>query len=349
MAVIKVTDIAYARLRSPDLDLEAEFLENFGLVKSDRTNNAIYYRATDPVHHIHITEKGDPKFIGFAYHAASEDDLKALPKCRAPQASRTSTSRAAASGSALPSRTATRSKWCGAWTRSPNCRHRARCSIPATIRWPARATLMRLPKGPSRVKRIAHGVLGTPKVKETVDWYRHHLGFICSDDVYAGQKENLIGSFNRIDNGDTFVDHHVFFAINHHNAGLNHISFEVQDLDDVFMGHQHMRNTGKYEHMWGIGRHLLGSQVYDYWADPWRRVHEHWADSDRLNIANGSNLLPAEEALVSQWGDPPPQKFIEHVRSVARAGVITRCHARESGHPVPVAIRDCWIARFRGR
>ena len=36
--------------------------------------------------------------------------------------------------------------------------------------------------------------------------------------------------------------------------------------------------------MWGIGRHLLGSQVYDYWADPWGRVHEHWADTDRLNV-----------------------------------------------------------------
>ena len=27
MAVIKVTDIAYVRLRSPDLDLQAEFLD----------------------------------------------------------------------------------------------------------------------------------------------------------------------------------------------------------------------------------------------------------------------------------------------------------------------------------
>ena len=48
-------------------------------------------------------------------------------------------------------------------------------------------------------------------------------------------------------------------------------------------------------------------------CDPWGRVHEHWADSDRLNIQNGSNILPAEEALVSQWGDPPPQRFIEHI------------------------------------
>ena len=43
--------------------------------------------------------------------------------------------------------------------------------------------------------------------------------------------------------------------------------------------------------MWGLGRHVLGSQVYDYWSDPWGRVHEHWADSDRLNVANGSNLV----------------------------------------------------------
>src|SRR5436305_13947088 len=80
MPVIKCIDIAYARLRAPDLDLEAEFLENFGLVQSAKTGNAIYYRGTDPVHHLHITEKGDPKFVGIAYHAASEDDLKTLAK-----------------------------------------------------------------------------------------------------------------------------------------------------------------------------------------------------------------------------------------------------------------------------
>ena len=172
---------------------------------------------------------------------------------------------------------------------------------------------MRIPKGASRVKRIGHGVMGTPKLKETLKWFRDTLGLISSDDVYAGEKDNLIGSFNRCDRGDTFVDHHVFFALQHGHAGLNHISFEVQDIDDVFMGHYWMRDSGKYEHMWGIGRHLLGSQVYDYWADPWGRTHEHWADSDRFNIKNGSNLISAEEGLTSQWGEPPPQKMLERI------------------------------------
>jgi hypothetical protein len=175
--------------------------------------------------------------------------------------------------------------------------------------------LYRITAGPSQVKRIGHGVMTTPDLKGTLKWFRDTLGFICSDDVWAGQPENVIGSFNRCDCGDDFVDHHVFFGIQFPKRGLNHLSFEVHDFDDVMKGHEYLAKIGKYEHMWGIGRHLLGSQVFDYWADPWGRVHEHWADSDVLNIRNGSNSMPAHEAFQSQWGEPAPQKFIEHTSS----------------------------------
>ena len=313
MPVVKVTDIAYGRLQSPSLDEAEEFLTNFGMVRAERTSKALYMRGTDPAHHLHVTHLGPSRFIGLAFFVESEDDLKKFAK--APGASGIEHMDEPGGGQRVRLTEPNGYQLEVVWGMEKVAELPAPRQVLNTGHDPiARAgDLMRLPKGPSRVKRIAHGVLGTPKVKETVNWFRHHLGLICSDDVYAGEKDNLIGSFNRCDRGDTFVDHHVFFAINHTPAGLNHISFEVQDLDDVFMGHQHMRNAGKYEHMWGIGRHLLGSQVYDYWADPWRRVHEHWADSDRLNVKNGSNILPAEEALVSQWGDPPPQKFIEHV------------------------------------
>jgi hypothetical protein len=33
-------------------------------------------------------------------------------------------------------------------------------------------------------------------------------------------------------------------------------------------------------------------------------------NSDRLNLANGGQLISVEEGLVSQWGEPPPEKFI---------------------------------------
>src|SRR5918912_91060 len=78
MPVIKVTDFAYGRLRAPDLDVMEEFLTHFGMIRAERTPNALYMRGTDPAHHIHVTEKGEPAFVGLAYYAASEDDLKRL-------------------------------------------------------------------------------------------------------------------------------------------------------------------------------------------------------------------------------------------------------------------------------
>jgi catechol 2,3-dioxygenase-like lactoylglutathione lyase family enzyme len=313
MPVIKVRELAYGRLRSPDLDAEEEFLTAFGMTRAARTPNALYMRGTDPFHHIHVTEKGDAAFLGFAWYAASEEDLQKVAK--------------------LPGASGIEH------TDEPGGGMRVRLKEPNGYMievvygqqavWPVQVVrqplnsaaaplnragaVMRYSQGPSRVKRIGHAVMGTPKNQETVRWFRETLGLVCSDDVYAGSKDNIIGQFSRVDAGDEYVDHHAFFCMRNERAGLNHFSFEVQDIDDVFIGHEYLAGHGKFEHMWGIGRHLLGSQVYDYWADPWGRVHEHWADTDRLNVHNGGNLVSAEEGLRSQWGTRPPEKFIGHV------------------------------------
>jgi len=311
--MIKVTDIAFGRIRSPDLDAQEEFLTHFGMVRAARTDKALYMRGTDPEHHIHVTEKGDPGFISLAYHARSEDDLARIAK--APGASGVEHLDEPGGGKRVrltePNGYTVEVVW-GIEKLKPLPAERQRLNSGYDPL--ARAgEVMRMPRGPSRVKRIGHGVLGSPKVKETVKWFRENLGMVCSDDVYAGPKDNIIGSFNRCDRGDEYVDHHVFFCAMNDRAGLNHLSFEVQDIDDVFIGHEYIAKLGKYNHVWGIGRHILGSQVYDYWADPWGRVHEHWADSDRLNLANGSNLVSAAEGLSSQWGEGPPDSFIHHV------------------------------------
>ncbi len=310
MPMIKVTDMAYSRLKAPDLDRMEEFLTRFGMTRCERTPTALYMRGTDPAHHIEVVEKGDPKYVGFAYYAKSEDDLARIAK--APGASGIENIDEPGGGKRVR-------------LREPNgyqieVVHGIAQVAPIAAKRQKLNTgeeplarpgeLMRLPKGPSHVKRVAHGVMMTPKFEETVAWFRDTLGFICSDDVYAGDQNNLIGSFNRCDQGDDYVDHHVFFCLRHQKTGINHVSFEVQDIDDVAMGHDYLAQFKSYEHMWGIGRHVLGSQVYDYWADPWGRVHEHWADSDRLNVKNGSNLVSVEEALVSQWGEPPSERFI---------------------------------------
>jgi hypothetical protein len=171
--------------------------------------------------------------------------------------------------------------------------------------------LYRIERGPSHVKRFGHFVIMSKNFEKTLAWYRETLGFRCSDDVYEGEKSNVVGSFNRLDRGEDYVDHHAFFCIRGDRSGLNHLSFEAADIDDIMTGHEHMQGKG-YRHMWGIGRHRLGSQFFDYWCDPWGRVHEHWADSDVLNAHAPPNLVERGAATAGPWGQPIPEAFLGH-------------------------------------
>lgn len=313
MTGIKVREMAYIRLRCPDLDLQERFLTDFGMQRVARTASVLYMRGTDPNQYLHVTEKGSPKVLGLAWYARNQHDLETL--AGVPGAS--GIEHLDAPGGGLRVR-----------LQDPNgYAVEVVCGIdsPAPIPVASRSinsghsplnragTLMRVKAGPSSVKRIAHGVLFTPRFSETLRWYREMLGFISSDDLYADSTDNIIASFNRCDAGTDYVDHHTFFTMRNEEAGLNHVSFEVHDIDDVFSGHDYLQAQGRYSHVWGVGRHLLGSQVFDYWEDPWGKVHEHWADSDRLNARNGSNLMQLEEGLRSQWGEAPPARFVRYV------------------------------------
>src|SRR6476661_9040417 len=169
MPLIKVRDLAWPRLHAPDLDLMEEFLTRFGMVRAARTPTALYMRGTDPFHHIHVTEKGDPKFLGLGYYAESEDDLKRVAK--APGAGGIESIDEPGGGKRVR-------------LTEPNgyqveVVHGIAAVEPIALKPRqklnsgedplARAgELMRLPKGPSQVKRIGHGVLNTPQIKETV-------------------------------------------------------------------------------------------------------------------------------------------------------------------------------------
>ena len=312
MPYIKVRELAYGRLRAPDLEEMEEFLTHFGMTRAARTPQALYMRGTDARHHIHVTEKGEPAFLGFAYYAAEEEDLGRL--AAAPGASAVESIDEPGAGKRVRLREPNGYEIeviHGVETPEPVPVARDKMNSGAE---PLRraGSLMRPSKSPAPVKRIGHGVLATPRVEETARWFRDTLGFLCSDDVYDGEKSNIVGSFNRCDCGDEYTDHHALFCIRNERAGLSHLSFEVPDADAVFMDHEYLAGLGKYEHMWGIGRHILGSQIFDYWCDPWRHVHERWADTDRLNARSDSHLVMAAEGFGSQWGPGAPEKFVRH-------------------------------------
>ena len=315
MAGIKVLDIAFGRLSAPDLDVAEEFLTEFGLARAERTADKLFMRGTDPDHHIHVTEKGDSGFISLAFNAASEEDLHKLA-AEAESATGVEDIDEPGGGKRVtitePNGYGIEVVW-GIDEHAPLEVDRHPYNLSNIDKY-ARRELWRKPQGPSHVKRIGHGVIGTPKLRGSIAWIRHHIGIIGSDEVFVEDDEDkVVASFNRIDAGQEYVDHHVFLFIQNERAGLNHVSFEVPDFDDVVMGHEYLVSKDKYEHVWGLGRHVLGSQIYDYWKDPWDRVHEHWCDTDVLNTDYGTKLVSAELGFGSQWGEPPPGEFIRHV------------------------------------
>ena len=119
----------------------------------------------------------------------------------------------------------------------------------------------------------------------------------------GGEAGPLLGIFSRCDRGEKPADHHsIFFlpALSQSNGkpGLNHVSFEMVNVDDVFMGHEILAKKG-YELEWGIGRHYQGSQIFDYWRSPFGQIHEHQTDGDVFD-----NTFPPQIVDVMLDGDP---------------------------------------------
>ena len=162
---------------------------------------------------------------------------------------------------------------------------------------------------PPQVTKLGHLVLETPDFDRSARWYMDMLGFIPSD-VMCLADGTPVGSFMRLDRGDEPTDHHTLFVATGLESKVDHVAFEVVDLDAVEMGQQILM-AKRYRHAWGVGRHLLGSQIFDYWRDPWGQKHEHYADGDLFDAAQPPGYHLLDRAGLYQWGPDLPDDFID--------------------------------------
>ncbi|MBC2666832.1 VOC family protein [Novosphingobium flavum] len=301
MPVIKARNIAWCRLRAPDLDVMEQFLTDFGLVRAERTETALYMRGTGPRPFIHVTEQGPAGFIGFAYEAESAADLEKVAQL--PGASGIEDLEVPGGGRRVV-------------LREPNGYQIEVVHGMGQVAPIAPEPLMRrsfdpsMRKGAARVVRLAHGVFATPDPRATLDWFHETLGFIKTDELWVGDK--FVGGFYRVDAGEDPVDHHVIFCNRNERAGMHHVSFEVQDVNDVFFGHNHLKMAGRdYEHIRGISRHALGSQIFDYWMSPYDQMHEHWSSNERFNSDSAANDIQIAEGLQHEGGEKPSERFVK--------------------------------------
>jgi catechol 2,3-dioxygenase-like lactoylglutathione lyase family enzyme len=183
--------------------------------------------------------------------------------------------------------------------------------LPAREPWntaagrPRLRQVRRTGRGAAHVVRLGHCVLNVSDFRASEAWYKARFGFLTSDEI-ALSPEFSLGAFLRCDRGPTPTDHHTLFLLQAPKGpGFNHAAFEVADLDDLMAGHDHLKAAG-HTAEWGVGRHILGSQVFDYWRDPWGHTLEHWTDGDLFTAGDPANSATLQDLLGVQWGPPPP-------------------------------------------
>lgn len=304
MSILKIEDVAHVRFTAPDLARMRAFLEDFGLAVVEQTDRRLVARGSGASPVAHVTDLGEPGFSGVAFRAESAADLERL---------------AASEGVSVASSDLPGGGLVVSLT-DPDGHHIDVVAgqtpappqpIEAGVPWNRAAArdriraAKRIAAGAANVVRLGHVVLNVSDFRASERWYKEHFGFITSDEIQVSP-EFAIGAFMRCDRGDTPTDHHTLFLMQSPKGpGFNHAAYEVADLDDLMRGHQRLKDAGR-DAEWGVGRHILGSQVFDYWRDPWGHTLEHWTDGDLFTAADGSNISNLQELLGVQWGPQMP-------------------------------------------
>ena len=308
--IIKADDVAYPILQVPDLDLQEQFLLHFGLHVAERSDDALYMHCEGNQPFVHETRRGPKKFVGSAFCALALEDLEKLS--RTESFGDVETIEGPGGGYKI-------------FGHDPDglgvevVHGRAPRPIDSNLKPEGmnvggreHETFQRLNREKRfrkgaypQIKRYGHYAINATDVMSSLNWYHEHLGIIASD-IYKPPPADTAtpagGVFARLDRGLKPADHHTILIAgadpSDGQPGLNHISFEMVNIDDVFMGHEILAKHG-YEPEWGIGRHYLGSQIFDYWRSPFGHVHEHQTDGDVFD-----NTIPPQIVNVATLGDP---------------------------------------------
>lgn len=318
---IRVADVAYLRFGRRDLGRAERYMLDFGLKVAARTDEAIYFRGVLPQHHCVIVEaRRHDAFLGLGLRAARPSDLRTL---------------AAAHGAKVE------------LTGEPGGGEVVRLSDPAGFRvevvhgiedlprLPSRAPrVLNQPEdkprrntpqparvGPAEVYRLGHAVMQRQEFARNANWYVQNFGLIASDVLLIPGTREPVLAFLRCDRGDEPADHHtVVIALGPEN-GYEHAAFELLDVDALGAGAEWLQQQG-WTRAWGIGRHVLGSQLFSYHYDASGFTLEHYADGDVFDMHYPTRYHEASKAGLYLWGPDLPDHFIDMAITPRRAAEI---------------------------
>jgi catechol-2,3-dioxygenase len=153
---------------------------------------------------------------------------------------------------------------------------------------------------PVRPRKLGHVVVGSTDLEATERFFIEGIGFKVSDTV-AG-----LASFLRCS-----TDHHNLLVQPAPVPLLHHTSWQVDDVDEIGRGASALLTSDPTRHVWGLGRHYIGSNFFWYLRDPAGNFSEYYADLDVIvddelwepGVWDGLRSLYA-------WGPPVPDEFL---------------------------------------
>jgi hypothetical protein len=164
---------------------------------------------------------------------------------------------------------------------------------------------------PPRPRKLSHVVIGSSGTVASRRFFVEGVGFRVSDEVPA-----VGASFLRCS-----TDHHNLLVQPGPVSFLHHTAWEMDDLDAVGRAASAMVATDPARHVWGLGRHGIGSNYFWYLRDPAGAFAEYTSDLDVIADDDAWKVTASVSAHpLAAWSPPVPKSFLapEDIIALAR-------------------------------
>ena len=149
-------------------------------------------------------------------------------------------------------------------------------------------------------RKLGHVVIGSTDQEATQRFFTEGIGFKVSDTVPS------LAAFMRCS-----TDHHNVLVQQAPLNFLHHTSWQVDDIDEIGRGATAMLEADPDRHVWGLGRHHIGSNFFWYLKDPAGNFSEYYSDIDCIvdDALWEPGVFDGAKGLYN-WGPPPPPSFL---------------------------------------
>lgn len=156
---------------------------------------------------------------------------------------------------------------------------------------------------PANPLRLGHILVFSPDVLASVEFMTKGLGMGLADRA----QDVIAFTCARKDS-----DHHVVAFAKSPGVAFHHVSFQVNDPDEVGRGGRALLGkAGNGD--WGFGRHTIGSNFFHYIQDPWGSWFEYFSDMDHID--DYSLWTPTNYDMsdsLANWGPEVPRDFVHN-------------------------------------